>query len=280
MIDDVTAHVAQCAGAEIAPAAPICRHVGRAVRSLVNRAEPQIPIQCRRHRRRIGRAADALLPQPAGAIGPHMNFAHFTDQAGLDPFVREARSFAGVALIAHLRGDARRMRGLGQFAALVQRVRQRLLTINVLAGANGRHRCDGMNMIRRADGDGVDVLCLFVDELAKILVAAGLRKGLKAAGAGWSSTSHSATMLAPLRAWVAMSPPPIPPAPIPARFTRSLGGTKPAPPSTCRGTIVKPSASPPEAARNFRRVAREVRGERSFLLSSEDSGMAVSFTAG
>lgn len=65
----------------------------------------------------------------------------------------------------------------------------------------------------------------------------------------WSSTSHRATIFAPFRAWVAISPPPIPPAPIPATLTRSLGGTCPAPPSTWRGTIVNPKAIPPVAAR-------------------------------
>ena len=43
---------------------------------------------------------------------------------------------------------------------------------------------------------------------------------------------------------MAMSPPPMPPAPIPAMFNRSLGAMNPAPPKTWRGTIVKLNAAP------------------------------------
>ena len=60
---------------------------------------------------------------------------------------------------------------LGQLAALVQRVRQRLLAIDVLAGANRGHRGDGVNVVGRADRDRVDVLGLLVEHHAKILVA-------------------------------------------------------------------------------------------------------------
>ena len=175
-----------------------------------------------------------------------MDLAHLADDAGLNPLVRQPRAFGGVPLIAHLRGDAGRVRGLGQLAAFVQRVRERLLAIDVLAGANRGHRGHGVNVIGRADRDGVDVLRLLVEHLAKILVAPRLRKRAETSRPPrCSSTSHSATMLAPFVACVAMSPPPMPPAPMPATFTRSLGGTNPAPPSTCRGTIVKPRAMPP-----------------------------------
>src|SRR5687768_2881194 len=62
-------------------------------------------------------------------------------------------------------------------------------------------------------------------------------------------------MFAPFLACVEMSPPPMPPQPIPARLTFSLGGTKPAPPRTCRGTIVNVNAAAaPVAAKNLRRV--------------------------
>ena len=71
-------------------------------------------------------------------------------------------------------------------------------------------------------------------------------------------------MLAPLRACVAMSPPPMPPAPMPARFTRSLGAMKPAPPSTWRGTIVKPNARlVPAATKSRRETVRPVVFEES-----------------
>ena len=68
------------------------------------------------------------------------------------------------------------MRGLGQLAAFVQRVRERLLAVDVLAGADGRHRRDGVNVVGRADRDGVDVFGFLVDHLAEIFVAPRLGK--------------------------------------------------------------------------------------------------------
>ena len=64
----------------------------------------------------------------------------------------------------------------------MQRVRERFLAVNVLAGADGRHRSDGMHVVRRADRDGVDVLCLLVEHEAEILVSPRFGKRLKRAG--------------------------------------------------------------------------------------------------
>jgi hypothetical protein len=79
-----------------------------------------------------------------------------------------------VALVAHLRDDAGGAGGLGQGAGLVQRVRERLLRVDVLAGVDRRHRDDGVRVVGRADGYGVDVVGLLVEHLAEILVAAGV----------------------------------------------------------------------------------------------------------
>src|SRR5262245_11643529 len=49
---------------------------------------------------------------------------------------------------------------------------------------------------------------------------------------------------------------PCPPAPISATFTLSLGGTKPRPPRTCRGTIVNTPTAAAPALRNSRREDR------------------------
>ena len=71
------------------------------------------------------------------------------------------------------------------FAALVssrhscERVRERLLAVDVLARADRGHRGDGVDVVGRADGDGVDVLGLLVEQLAEVLVAPGLGKGLE-----------------------------------------------------------------------------------------------------
>ena len=153
--------------------------------------------------------------------------------------------FGGVPLVAHLRRDAGRLRGLGQLAAFVERVGERLLAVDVLARADRRHRGDGVDVVGRADRDGVDVLRLLVEHLAEILVPPRLREGLeRAGGALVVHVAEGDDVRADSWRAVAMSPPPMPPAPIPATLTRSLGARNPAPPRTWRGTIVKVSAVP------------------------------------
>ena len=85
-------------------------------------------------------------------------------------------------LISHLGGDAGLVRGPGQLAAFVKGVSQRLLAVDVLAGADGRHRRDGVNVIGRADRDGVDLLRFLVDHLPEIFVAPRLGECVKRAG--------------------------------------------------------------------------------------------------
>ena len=63
MVDDVAAHVAHRAGAEIPPAAPIHRGISRMIGPLADRAEPEVPVERRRDRRRVRGPADPLLPQ-------------------------------------------------------------------------------------------------------------------------------------------------------------------------------------------------------------------------
>lgn len=86
-----------------------------------------------------GGPADPLLPQFSRAIRPDVDLAHFADYSRLNPFVRQSCSLRRVPLISHRRDDTRRVRRLRQLAAFVQRVRERLLTIDVLARLDGRH---------------------------------------------------------------------------------------------------------------------------------------------
>jgi hypothetical protein len=67
----------------------------------------------------------------------------------------------------------------------------------------------------------------------------------------FESTSHKATICSPSMSRKSAAP--MPPTPTPAIFSFSLGALNPAPPSTCRGTIVNaPNAAAP--ARKSRRV--------------------------
>jgi len=68
------------------------------------------------------------------------------------------------------------------------------------------------------------------------------------------STSQRATMFSVPSLWSwAMFPPPWPPEPIAAMFSRWLGGVWPGPPRTCRGTMVSVAAAATVAVRKSRR---------------------------
>ena len=146
------------------------------------RAQPKIPVERRGNRRRLGRTGDPLLPHAACPIGPCVDFAHVTYHASLNPLIREPRTFAGVTLIAHLRGNARSSGGLREFAAFLQCMSEGLLTINVLARANRSHRGHSVDMIRRADGHRVDILRFAIEHLPEVFVTLGLRVSLEGCG--------------------------------------------------------------------------------------------------
>ena len=74
-----------------------------------------------------------------------------------------------MALVAHLRLHLVPACGLGDRAGLGDGVRQRLLTVHVLAGLQCRQRDRGVRVIRRRDHHGVDAL-LLLEHLAVIRV--------------------------------------------------------------------------------------------------------------
>ena len=80
------------------------------------------------------------------------------EYARADQLDRPAQAVRGRALVAHLRADAV-LRRLGPHqVGLVHVVRQRLLAVDVLAGSHRQDAGQGVGVVRRADGDGVDVL--------------------------------------------------------------------------------------------------------------------------
>ncbi len=127
----------------------------------------------------------------------------------------------GRALVAHLRNDLLLDRGLTHDPRLVDRARQRLLAIDVLAQLHGRHRGHGMGVVGRGDQDRVDLAVHFVEHLAEIDVALGLAgtSGASASARRWS-TSHRATMFSP--AMLPCSDSPWPHAPTTAMCSFSL----------------------------------------------------------
>ena len=178
----MTGHVPQRPGAEIPPAAPVERVIGAlalalfvgrvdGVRPHRRRAKEQVPVNMLGHLRRIQRPRrDRGRLWPDGAVGPDVHFTHRSDGARLDDLDGFAQLIRSASLVAHLRGDLELCRRLAHGPGLEHGVGQRLLTVDVLAQLHRRHGGDGVGVIGRADGDGVDRFVHVVEHLAKVVV--------------------------------------------------------------------------------------------------------------
>src|SRR5256884_1032937 len=168
-----TSHVAECARAETPPAAPFERMIRRMIRPHRRRADPQVPVNVFGDGRRVGGAFDALRPD--WAVRPGVHFAYRADHVGLNPFDGGAERIAGVAAVAHLRGDLVFARGAGELARFVEVVRERLLAVNMLAELDGGHRGDGVVVVGNGHHHSVNVpLLKHFSEVAGLL-RAGMR---------------------------------------------------------------------------------------------------------
>ena len=89
-------------------------------------------------------------------------------------------SFAGPAVVAHLRRDARFLRDLRHEARLADVVRQRLLAVHVLAGLHRENRDVRVQVIRCRDENRVDRLLLLEHDSEVFVGRAGVVRGLLA----------------------------------------------------------------------------------------------------
>src|SRR6201998_4768664 len=105
-IDRVARHITQCAGAKVLPTAPVKRLVdpiwiiwimAAYVRPHRCRSNPNVPIQSRRNR--IFSEWTIHCLRPDGAVSPHVNFMHLSDETVLNRFHRAAQTVRGAALI-------------------------------------------------------------------------------------------------------------------------------------------------------------------------------------
>ena len=116
-----------------------------------------------------------------------MDFAHFAEHTGFEPFLHQANAFPAVALISHDGLHAVFFRGLLQGAYLPDVVRQRLLHKDMLPGLHGGHRGGEMGVVRGGDEDGIDLAAFLVQHLAEVgelgdvRIFLGLFKGAAAA---------------------------------------------------------------------------------------------------
>ena len=152
-VHKVAAEIRQRAAAERPPVAPFDWHVFRAVRMRGHRAEPQVVMQTRRHRRGIRRRVLATVRR----ADPDVNFVHWADRARLDQFHHLVIISAGVNLRADLRDELVLAREFRDDAAFRDRARERLLAIDMATTAQRRRRRDRVRVIRRGDDHGVNV---------------------------------------------------------------------------------------------------------------------------
>ena len=163
-IEDVAPHVAERAGPEVLPRAPLHRVIGgmdgRNATGPSHRSQSSVF----GHRRRVLRPGPDLEVGPRiaahRAVGPRVDLGHVADRAGVEPLLQQPHRLVGLALVAHLRDDLVLARRLGDGARLVHGVGQRLLAVHVLAGPHHGHRDRGVRVVRRRDDHAVDALLL------------------------------------------------------------------------------------------------------------------------
>jgi hypothetical protein len=103
-----------------------------------------------------------------------MHLLEGADRAGPDHLGDPASLFTGLTEISHLRGHLGLARDLADHAGLINAVRERFLTVNMLAEFHGHGRRDGMDVVGGGDEHGVDVL-LRLQHLAEVGVELGPR---------------------------------------------------------------------------------------------------------
>ena len=116
------------------------------------RTDPEVPLDVGRD---FVRFLGAISSVPSTG-NPGEDFGHGADRAGLNQLDDAAVVVGGVDLRAHLRGTFCRGGSLGNHARFVNRVRERLFAVDVLAGFEGAHSGEGVRVVGGADDDGVE----------------------------------------------------------------------------------------------------------------------------
>ena len=168
-IEEVAAHVAERAGAEIKHAAPFERGVGvLLVSTRRSDAEPRVPVEMIGDGVVAGGAVLALRPPPGRAVGPEVDRLHLADHAV--GHVRGGGAAAGgrLQLDAHLRDDALRLRLLAEFAGFPKRARQGLLAVDVLLSPERAHDDRRVVVVGRRAKDRVEPAEIAGEEFAVV----------------------------------------------------------------------------------------------------------------
>ena len=115
-----------------------------------------------------------LLPVLERPVGPDVDLADLADRARADDLRTATEPGVGRPLVAHLRADALLPGRLAHQPCFPDRVRQRLLAIDVLAHPHGGHGGRRMVMVGRGDDHGVDLRALLLEQPAIVGVALGV----------------------------------------------------------------------------------------------------------
>src|SRR5208337_3949213 len=119
---------------------------------------PEVPVEARRHLRRLARArrTEVHLIIRRADVG----FRYVAQTPLPDPLAEQANAFAGVALVAHLRGDLLRLGDFAQFAGLVDIVAERFLAVEGQPGIQGADARREVTVIGGGNPSRVEMLLL------------------------------------------------------------------------------------------------------------------------
>ena len=165
----MAAPVSGLAGAEVPPESPAVGAVGLVIGAFGGGAEPEVPLEPGGNRRPVLRDRG----HAAVAADPGVTLSYRTDRAGANHLDDAVDVAVCVTLHAELRREPVLAREVGHLARFLDRVRHRLLAVEVLVEPERRHRRMEVGVVRRRYRDGIDVTVHLVEHLAEVVELPG-----------------------------------------------------------------------------------------------------------
>ena len=189
----MASHIAERAGAEVPPTAPLEGVVdARPIFAFFRDAEPSVPIEVFErvgdlfflvgdfvfgefrivfhnlrgeffHRHRAVRAL-----RPNRAVRPNVDFGNVADNAGAVLGGVFAEAVVDAPLVPHLRANAGFLGEFGEPTRFVNGAGERFLRVDVFAHLHRGGRLDRVHMVRRADRNGVELVAHFGVHIAVV----------------------------------------------------------------------------------------------------------------
>ena len=172
-IHGVAAHVAQTAGAELPPLAPVDRMQIVVVVLVGSRPNLFFPVHVSRHRPGRQAPPGTAVALADGAVG----LGHLADCAGPDVLAEAMVTFPIVALVAHGGVHLVLFGHVTKHPALPDVVGQRLLEERVNPAFHSSHRRRGMMVVRCGDQGYIQILVTLVEHSSVVVIDFGLGIG-------------------------------------------------------------------------------------------------------